>query len=135
MGTVARAIGVWAVVMMGVTASAAQAPAKSEGMAKLDIILMKPATAKMGENALEVMVKGKDGMPLSEADVSVLFVMPAMPMMKMPEMRNEVKLKPADGGVYTGTANVMMAGKWSVTVSVKQDGKEIGQKKLTLSAK
>jgi hypothetical protein len=29
----------------------------------------------------------------------------------------------------------MMAGKWNVTVSVKQGGREIGQKKLTLTAK
>jgi len=29
----------------------------------------------------------------------------------------------------------MMAGKWNVTLSVKQGGKEIGQKKVTLTAK
>jgi hypothetical protein len=29
----------------------------------------------------------------------------------------------------------MMAGTWNVTVSVKQSGKETGQKKLTLTAK
>jgi hypothetical protein len=29
---------------------------------------------------------------------------------------------------------VMMAGKWNVTFSVKQGGKEIGQKKVVLTA-
>jgi nitrogen fixation protein FixH len=61
--------------------------------------------------------------------------MPAMPQMKMPEMRNEVKLKPAGDGKYTASGRVMMAGQWNVTVSVKQNGKEIGQKKLTVTAK
>jgi hypothetical protein len=103
--------------------------------AGLDIMLMKPTAAKTGENAIEVMVKGKDGKPMNGADVSVLFVMPAMPAMKMAEMRNEVKLKASDGGMYMGMANVMMAGTWNLTISVKEKGKEIGQKKLTLTAK
>jgi hypothetical protein len=45
-----------------------------------------------------------------------------------------VKLKSA-GGKYTGSGNVMMAGKWNVTISVKQNGKEIGQKKVAVTAK
>ena len=48
-------------------------------------------------------------------------------------MRNEVKLKSAGGRKCTGTGTVMMAGKWDITVTVKQDGK-IGQKKLTMTA-
>jgi hypothetical protein len=131
------------VMMLGVLGVAAASPASAQDAQKpkmampagVDIMLMKPATAKMGENALEVMVKGKDGKPMNGADVSVLFVMPAMPAMKMAEMRNDVKLKASDGGMYMGMANVMMAGTWNVTISVKEKGKEIGQKKLTLTAK
>ena len=37
--------------------------------------------------------------------------------------------------MYMGTGNVMMAGKWNVTVSVKQGGEDLGQKKLILTAK
>ena len=109
-----------------------KAPAAKAG---LDIMLMQPKDVKTGDNQFEVMVKGADGKSVSGADVSVLFVMPAMPAMKMPEMRNEVKLKPSSPGMYTGTGNVMMAGKWNVTVSVKQGGKELGHKTLTLTAK
>jgi len=58
-------------------------------------MLMQPKDVKTGANAFEVMVKGADGKPVSDRDVSVLFVMPAMPAMKMAEMRNEVKLKPS----------------------------------------
>jgi predicted metal-binding membrane protein len=101
--------------------------------AGVDIMLMQPMQPKAGDNQFEVMVKGADGKPLADADVSVLFVMPATPAMG--EMRNEVKLKSAGAGKYTGMGNVLMAGKWNVTVSVKQKGKEIGQKKVALTAK
>jgi hypothetical protein len=53
----------------------------------------------------------------------------------MAEMKNEVKLKATHPGTYTGSGNVMMTGNWNVTVSVKKNGKEVGQKKLALTAK
>ena len=67
--------------------------------------------------------------------MSVLLVRPAMPAMNMPEMRNEVKLKPAGAGKYTGTGQVTMSGQWNVTVSVKKGGNDIGEKKLSLTAR
>lgn len=54
--------------------------------------------------------------------------------MKMPAMHSEVKLKHAGAGKYTGTGQVMKAGMWTVAVSVKQNGAEVGQKKLMLTA-
>jgi hypothetical protein len=123
------------VMTVSSTAAAQAKPKPTATKAGLDIMLMQPKDVKAGDNQFEVMVKGTDGKPVSSADVSVLFVMPAMPAMKMAEMRNEVKLKPSGPGMYMGPGNVMMAGKWNVTVSVKQGGKEIGQKKLTLTAK
>ena len=96
-------------------------------------MLMQPKAVKTGDNQFEVMVKGADGKPLTDAEVSVVFVMPKTATMA--EMRNEVKLKPSGAGMYMGPGSVMMAGTWNVTLSVKQGGKEIGQKKLTLTAK
>ena len=128
-------LSVAALGAMVASASAAQAPAKSSAKAKparLTIMLMKPTAAKTGDNQFEVMVNGPDGKPIADAEVSVMLVMPAM---KMAEMRNEVKLKPGGGGKYSGTGQVMMAGQWNVTVSVKKAGKEIGSKKVTLNAK
>ena len=61
--------------------------------------------------------------------------MPAMPTMNMPAMRSEVKLKPAGGGKYTGSGQVPMSGTWEGTVTVKQGGRVIGQKKLKVTAK
>jgi hypothetical protein len=95
----------------------------------------KPSPPKTGDNDFTVTVKDSKGQPISGADVSVTFVMPAMPMMKMAEMRNEVKLKPAAAGTYQGKGQVMMAGTWNVTISVKQAGKQIATKTLKLTAK
>ena len=108
----------------------AAAPAK-----KLDIAFTSsPKPTKTGENTFEVIVKDAAGAPVTAADVSVLLFMPAMPAMKMAEMRNEVKLKHAGAGKYAGTGQVMMKGIWTVTVSVKENGVEVSQKKLTLTA-
>ena len=46
-----------------------------------------------------------------------------------------MKLKPSGPGMYMGSGDVMMAGTWNVTVSVKKNGRELGQKKLALTAK
>ena len=67
------------------------------------------------------------------------FVMP--PMGAMGEMKNKVALKPstdpklAAGGTYVGTGQILMVGKWSVTVDVRVGGKSVAEKKLTVTAK
>jgi YtkA-like len=112
------------------SAQTKKVPAKKTGP---DIMLTQPTAPKTGDNQFEVMVKGADGKPVSDADVSVVLVMPKTATMA--EMRNEVKLKSSGNGMYMGSGNVMMAGKWNATVSVKQGGKEIGQKKVIVTAK
>ena len=67
--------------------------------------------------------------PLTDVDVSLQLVMTAMPSMK-----SDVKMK-AEDGKSTATSQVTMAGAWNVTVTVKKDGKRIGEKKSTLTAK
>ena len=104
-------------------------------------LVTKPSPPKMGQTTFTVTVKGPDGKPVTSADVTVELVMPAMPAMKMAEMRNKVALKPATdaklaaAGTYTGTGQVMMAGKWNVVVTAKVNGKDYAEKKLTLTAK
>ena len=117
------------------SAGAAQQPAAGQKSA-LDIMLTsKPSPPTMGENAFEVMVKGADGKPITDADVMVTFVMAAMPSMNMPEMKNTVTLKHQKEGRYAGTGQMTMAGKWEATVMVKRAGKELGSKKFPITAK
>jgi RND family efflux transporter MFP subunit len=94
-----------------------------------------PDPPKTGDNQLEATVKDASGKPIDDAEVTVQFFMPAMPTMNMPAMKSDAKLTPAGGGVYRGSGQVMMAGKWNATVSVKKNGKELGQKTLALTAK
>lgn len=131
-GAVTTIAGITVVGALPLSAQAAPKP-KGARAAGADIMLMQPMEAKTGDNQFEVMVKGADGKPISDADVSVLLVMPKSAA--MPEMRNEVKLKPAGNGMYKGSGNVMMAGTWSTTVMVMKNGKDIGQKKVTVTAK
>ena len=117
-------------LLVQIGTSLAAAPAKKLAIA----FASSPKPTKTGDNTFEVIVKDAAGTPVTGADVSVLLFMPAMPAMKMAEMRNEVKLKHVGAGKYTGAGQVMMKGVWTVTVSVKENGAEVSQKKLTLTA-
>jgi hypothetical protein len=135
---ITRARGSFAATLVALallTPAVARAQASGQKPA-VDIMLMsKPNPPKTGANTFEVMVKGPDGKPIVDADVSVTFFMAAMPAMKMPAMQNTVALKHVKDGTYSGTGNVMMAGKWDATVTVKRAGKEIGSKKFPITAK
>jgi hypothetical protein len=115
------------------TAPAAQAAPKAAA-SKIDIAFL-GRPGKTGENTFEVLVKDGAGKPVTGAQVSVGLFMAAMPAMKMPEMRSALQMKDAGGGKYTGTGQVTMSGTWTVTVSVKADGKEIGLKKTAFTVR
>ncbi|OLC50549.1 MAG: hypothetical protein AUH43_04675 [Acidobacteria bacterium 13_1_40CM_65_14] len=116
---------------------AAPAPAPAAGpRQQLDITLRsQPDPPKAGENQFEATVKDSAGKPIDDAQVTVQFFMAAMPTMNMPAMRSEVKLLPVGGGVYRGTGNVMIAGRWDVTVSVARNGQRLGSKQMTVVAR
>jgi RND family efflux transporter MFP subunit len=94
-----------------------------------------PDPPKTGESVFEVAIKDPGGQPVTDADVSVGLFMPAMPTMNMPAMQNETKLPHVGGGVYRGPGQVMMAGRWDVTVTVSKDGKQLGRKQLAIAAR
>jgi hypothetical protein len=109
-------------------------PATDAG--RLDITFRtEPDPPRTGETPLEVVVKDAKGQPVPDAEVSVLFFMPAMPTMNMPAMRNETKLPHAGGGAYRGPGQVMMAGRWDVTVTVSKAGQAIGRKQFAVTAR
>jgi YtkA-like len=94
----------------------------------------KPAPLGLGQNVFEVTVKDAKGQPVTNADVSLLLLMPADPKTKHPEMRTEGKLNNVGGGKYSAIAIVTMAGDWNVTVTAHYKGKAIGEKKTRLTA-
>lgn len=120
--------------MSNMPAPAAQAPAAAPATGNVEITLTtQPSPPKMGETTFEAMVM-QGGQPVTDADVSVELFMPAMPAMKMPEMKSSTSLKHEGGGRYRGAGNVMMAGSWDATVSVKRGGQDIGTHKVPLVA-
>src|SRR5262249_29828759 len=73
------------------------------------------------ENKSHVPVTDPAGKPVSDAQVRLTFVMPAMPAMNMPEMRNGAELK-WTGSDYAGPVQVMMAGGWNVAIEALRGG-------------
>jgi nitrogen fixation protein FixH len=122
-----------------VTAQTSAAP-KSEKKSEAAIsFTTRPTPAVAGETTFTVTAKDASGKPITGGDVLVEFVMP--PMGAMGEMKNKVTLKPATDpklaaqGTYIGTGQIMMPGKWNVTVDVRLAGKTVAEKKLTVMAK
>jgi hypothetical protein len=111
------------------------APAATPASGNVEVTLTtQPDPPKMGETTFEAMVT-QGGQPVTDADVSVELFMAAMPSMNMAEMKNSVPLTHEGNGRYSGAGNVMMAGSWDATVSVKRGGQEIGNRKVALVAK
>ena len=110
--------------------------APTAGGPTLDIVFRtQPDPPKTGESVFEVTVKDANGQPVADGEVSVQLFMPAMPTMNMPAMRNETKLPHVGGGVYRGPGQVMMAGRWDVTVTVAKGGQQLGRKQLATVAR
>ena len=85
------------------------------------------------ENMFHVSVVDEKGKEVPDADVSVTFIMPAMPAMGMPEMRTSFKL-PYVQGMYMGKGNIGMAGSWNVIVEAKRSGQVIATYRTRLNA-
>jgi RND family efflux transporter MFP subunit len=94
-----------------------------------------PDPPRTGESIFEVAVKDTAGRPVIDADVSVQQFMAAMPTMNMPAMRSETKLPHAGGGIYRGPAQVMMAGRWEITVVVSRNGQALARQPFPMLAR
>jgi hypothetical protein len=91
-----------------------------------------PAGAK--ENTMHVTVEDSAGKPVSDAQVHITLTMPAMPEMKMPEMKNGADL-PWTGSEYSAPVQVTMAGGWNVEVEAKRGNEVLGKYETRIDAK
>jgi hypothetical protein len=55
--------------------------------------------------------------------------------MNMPAMRTEAALLGGKGGEYRGHANISMAGRWDVTVTVARGGQRLGSRSFGVTAR
>jgi len=86
------------------------------------------------EGMFRVTVTGPDGKPVSDAQVKVTLVMPAMPSMGMGEMRSSINLT-WNGSEYAGSGPIAMAGPWNVTVEASRNGQLLGVYRSRFDAK
>ena len=110
------------------------APATAQGALRIDVVT-DPSPPKAGVAQLDITVRSADGRDVDDAVVDVVLVMPAMPSMNMPEMRHPVSLTPAGQGHYRGVGMFMMAGPWTITITVSRNGLVLGTKALTTTVR
>src|SRR5882724_3220910 len=90
-----------------------------------------PAGGK--ENTIHVTVQDGAGKSVSDAQVHLTLTMPAMPEMKMPEMKNSADLA-WTGSDYSGLVQIMMAGGWTVDVEARRGGEVLAKYQTHLAA-
>ena len=93
-----------------------------------------PAPPRKGSNTVRVKLADATGAPISGAEVSVTFFMPAMPAMGMAAMRTPVTLSDKGNGFYEGQAQLDSGGTWQVTVVAKKNGQTAASKQLSVNA-
>ena len=72
-----------------------------------------------------VVISDPAGKGIPDAQVRLTLIMPAMPSMRMPEMRSGAELR-WNGKEYTGPISVSMAGPWNIVVEARRDGVLLG---------
>ena len=93
-----------------------------------------PETPRGNSDAtLHVSLLDSSGKPVSDAQVKVTLIMPAMPAMGMGEMRatSDLTWRNSD---YVGTIKVPSAGSWNVEVNASRNGQLLGSYHARLNA-
>lgn len=91
-----------------------------------------PSPPSKGKNAVRVKLAAS-GIPVTSAEVTVTFFMPAMPAMGMAAMRSVSKLSDQGGGVYEGKGELQTGGTWQVTIVARKNGQTLATKQLSVN--
>ncbi len=92
-----------------------------------------PSPPSKGKDTFRVKLT-EDGGPITEAEVTVTFFMPAMPAMGMSAMRTVVKLEDKGGGLYEGSGELPSGGNWQVTIVAQKNGQTVASKQFSVNA-
>jgi Cu(I)/Ag(I) efflux system membrane fusion protein/cobalt-zinc-cadmium efflux system membrane fusion protein len=93
-----------------------------------------PTPPRRGSNTIRVRLVDSSGAPISGAEVSVTFYMPAMPAMGMAAMRTTVPLSDKGNGLYEGAAKLESGGTWQVSIVARKNGQTVASKQLSVNA-
>lgn len=93
-----------------------------------------PSPPAKGNNVFRVKVTGANDAPITGAQVSVTFFMPAMQSMGMAAMKTSVNLSDKGNGLYEGKGDLGSGGTWQVSIVARQNGAVIATKQLSVNA-
>jgi Cu(I)/Ag(I) efflux system membrane fusion protein/cobalt-zinc-cadmium efflux system membrane fusion protein len=93
-----------------------------------------PSPPRKGSNTVRVRLTGPDGKPVTGAQVTATFIMPAMPAMGMGAMRAAAPLAEQSPGVYSGPLQLGSGGTWQVTIAVLRGGQTVAAKQFSVDA-
>jgi RND family efflux transporter MFP subunit len=93
-----------------------------------------PSPPRRGGNTIRVKLGDASGAPISGAEVSVTFYMPAMPAMGMAARRTPVSLIDKGNGMYEGSGQLDSGGTWQVTIVAKKNGQIVATKQMSVNA-
>jgi hypothetical protein len=91
-----------------------------------------PAGGK--DNKVHVTLQDAAGKAVTDAEVSMTLTMPAMPEMKMAEMKTSADL-PWTGTDYSAPIQISMAGGWDVVVEARKGGNVLATYKSHIEAR
>ncbi len=93
-----------------------------------------PSPPRKGGNTFRVRLTEASGQPITGAQVTVTFFMPAMPAMGMAAMKTTATLNDKGGGRYEGAGELGSGGTWQVTVTAQKNGQALANKQMNISA-
>jgi RND family efflux transporter MFP subunit len=93
-----------------------------------------PSPPHKGGNTLRVKLTDASGKPITGAQVTVTFYMPAMPAMGMTAMKTTSTLTDKGNGMYEGRGELGSGGTWQVTITAQKNGQTLASKQMNVSA-
>ena len=95
-------------------------------------ITTQPSPPQKGKNTVRIKLTGADGKPVDGVQVSVVFFMPAMPVMGMAAEHAATAPSAKSRGIYEGPLELDSGGTWQVTVTIQRAGATIATQKPTV---
>src|SRR6185312_6952971 len=92
-----------------------------------------PSPPRKGGNTFRVKLTNASGKPITGAQVTLTFYMPAMPAMGMAAMKTTATLTDKGSGIYEGTGELGSGGTWQVTIMAQQNGQILASKQMNVS--
>lgn len=109
------------------------APAANVPHANVELTT-EPDPPQKGALTVRVKLTDANGAPVSSADVTATFFMPAMPAMGMAAMRTQINLVGKGSGMYEGSGRLDSGGTWQVTILARKNGQTVASQQLSLTA-